>query len=1096
MKKRLMLFLGSLFLCLGMAYAQIQVKGTIISADDGEPLPGASVKVVGTKSGTTTNLDGQFTITVANNDARLELSHIGMVTRIVKARNGMRIALDTENFGLDEVIVQAFGTAKKSAFTGSASVIKADDIAKVQTTNALDALKGKATGVQITQSSGQPGTAPTIRIRGIGSIRATSSPLYIVDGAPFDGDINTIAPNDIESMTVLKEAAAAALYGARAANGVIIITTRSGRTAGSSNSQITVDAKWGSNSRQVPDYNYISSPAGYYETWYKGLFNYAKATYSYTDAQANAFANQHLTSNDTYGLGYNVYTVPEGQSMIGMNGKLNPNAKLGNIVTNPATGEKFMITPDDWVDNTYRNALREEYTVTATGSTDKSSYYASFNYLNMNGITVGSDYERLAGRIKADYQIKPWLKVGMNANYTHYDMNNVSGDGDAGSSGNMFSMTRIAPIYPLYIRDAQGNILKHEASGIQAFDYGDPRQYHGLSRPFMQLANPLSDTYVNANKTNGNTFNGTGSIDVTLPYGFRLSSNNNVYVDEYRGQNSTNPWFGSYASYNGMIDVSHGRTFSYNLQQLLNWHQTYGQHDIEAMVGHEYYRRRIYSLAGHNKNMFDPSILELSAAVNTNSISTSNVQDYNTEGFFARAQYNYAERYFAQASFRRDGSSYFHPDNRWGNFWSVGGAWLLNKENWFDVSWIDELKVKASYGEQGNDRIGYYNYITTYSIDNSNGALALSPLQLGNKSISWEKSGEFNAGIEFALFKNRLRGGIEYYYRKTSDMLSWFSLPASFGFTGYYDNVGDMRNSGVEIELEGDVFRTHDFTWTLRANLTSNSNKILTIADENKTMHVDGIDGYQSNGYFYGEGKPIYTWYMYKYAGVDKETGEALYYKNIYKQQQSMDADGKPVVNTNGEPVMENVLDEKGNPIVDHVETTKSTSDASQYLCDDANPKAFGGFGTSLTWKGFDLNIDFTYQLGGKVYDTTYASSMNLSRGAAIHADILDAWTPSNTGSDIPRMNFNDRYMSATSDRFLTSGSYLNVQNITLGYTLPKSILEPIHLTNVRVYVSGDNIWLFSKRKGLDPRQSLSGSISNQWYSPIRSISGGISVTF
>ena len=1075
--------------------AQVQVKGTIISADDGEPLPGAAVKVLGTTTGTTTNMNGDFTISVPDENARLEISHMGMLSRVVRARNGMRIALDTDNHLLDEVIVQAFGTAKKSAFTGSASVIKAEDIAKVQTTNALDALKGKATGVQITQSSGQPGTTPTIRIRGIGSIRATSSPLYIVDGAPFDGDINTIAPNDIESMTVLKEAAAAALYGARAANGVIIITTRSGRSVGGG-SQITVDAKWGSNSRQVPDYNYINNPAGYYETWYKGLFNYAKDTYKYTDAQANSFANQHLTANDTYGLGYNVYNVPAGQSMIGMNGKLNPNATLGNVVTNPSTGEQFLLTPDDWVDNTYRNALREEYTVTATGSTEKSSFYASFNYLNLNGITVGSDYERLAGRVKADYQIRPWLKVGVNANYTHYDMNNVSNDGESGNSGNMFSMTRIAPIYPMFIRDANGNIINHEASGIQAFDYGDSRQYHGLSRPFMQLANPLSDTYVNANKTNGNTVNATGSIDINLPYGFHLTSNNNVYVDEYRGQGSTNPWFGNYATYNGMIDVSHGRTFSYNLQQLLNWHKTFDKHDIEAMIGHEYYRRKIYGLAGHNNNMFDNSILELSAAVSTNSPATSSVQDYNIEGFFARAQYNFAERYFAQASFRRDASSYFHPDHRWGNFWSVGAAWLMNKENWFNVSWIDELKLKASYGEQGNDRIGAYNYITTYSIDNSNGALALSPLQLGNESISWEKSGEFNAGVEFALFRSRLRGGVEYYYRKTSDMLSWFSLPASFGFTGYYDNVGDMRNSGVEVELEGDIFRTRDFTWTLRANLTSNSNKILTIADANKTMTVDGVEGYQSGGYFYGEGKPIYTWYMYKYAGVDQNTGEALYYKNVYKQKQSVDAEGNPMVDAKGNAVMENVLDAKGNPIVDHLTTTKTTSDASQYLCDDANPKAFGGFGTSLSWKGLDFNVDFTYQLGGKVYDTTYASAMNLSRGAAIHADILDAWSPTNTSSDIPRMNFNDRYMTATSDRFLTSGSYLNIQNITLGYTLPKSILEPVHLNNVRVYVSGDNLWLFSKRRGLDPRQSLSGSISNAWYSPIRSISGGISVTF
>ncbi len=1083
MVKRLSMILAGLFLSIGIALAQSQVSGTVTD-ENGEPVAGAGVKVVGTNTGTATNSDGHFSLSAPANST-LEITFLGMEPKRVKAGRNLNVSLVPNDQTLDEVMVVAYGTAKKSAFTGSAAVVKAEDIGKVQTTNAVEALKGKVSGVQLTQASGQPGTQPTVRIRGIGSIRAGSSPLYVVDGSPFDGDINTIAPNDIETMTVLKEAAAAALYGARGANGVIIITTKSGANKG--NSSITVDAKWGSNSRQLPDYNYISSPAGYYETWYKGLENYAVNTWGYSQAQANAWANSHLTDNSSYGLGYNVYTVPDGQNLIGLNGKLNPNATLGSYITN--NGTTYYLTPDDWTDATYRNALRQEYTVTATGSTQKSNFYASANYLDMKGITVGSQYKRFTTRLKADYQIKSWIKVGMNVNYAHYNNDNVSGDGSSGSSGNMFSMTTMAPIYPLYIRDANGNIIQHEASHRPLYDFGDG-DYLGITRPFLSQANPLANTYVDTNRSNGNSVNAVGTVDIDLPYGFRFSSTNSVYVDEYRGQSSSNPWFGQYATSNGIASVSHGRTWSYNYQQLLKWHQLYGKHDITAMLGHEYYRRRIYSLSGQNNNMFSNDIVELSAAVTTMSKASSATSDYNTEGFFGQAQYNYDNKYFASASYRRDASSYFDPDHRWGNFWSFGAAWLISKEAWFETDFVDELKIKASYGEQGNDNIGYYNYITTYNIVNSNGALALTPRQLGNSKISWEKSGEFNLGVEFSFLKSRITGSLEYYYRKTSDMLSWFSLPASFGFTGYYDNIGDMRNTGIEFELRGDIVRTKDITWSAYANITTNSNKILTIADANKVMTVDGVHGYSSSNWFYGEGKPIYTWYMYKYAGVDKETGEALYYKNGYEK----DASGNVIYYDKSGKVCDATAEGAQPKTV--LETTNTTSDADQYLLGSANPDAFGGFGTSFAWKGFDFNIDFTYQLGGLVYDGDYASSMTMSRGHAMHADILNAWSPSNTSSNIPRLQFNDRYTAATSDRFLTSASYLNLQNITLGYTLPKNIVRKIGLTNLRVYCSAENVWLWSKRQGMDPRQSASGSVSSQYYSPIRSISGGITVSF
>ena len=411
--------------------AQTTVKGTVLSQDDGQPIIGAAVQVVGTKSGLLTNMDGEFTITLPAGKTQLQISYLGMESQTVTAKNGMRVFLKSDSRSVDEVLVVAYGTQKKQTFTGSATVVGSEQIGKVQVTNAVDALKGKAAGVQIYTASGQPGSVPTIRIRGINSLNAGNSPLIVVDGSPYDGSMNDINPIDVESMTVLKDAASTSLYGARGGNGVIMITTKSAKKG--KDAVITVDAKWGANHRGVPDYEMISSPAKYYEMWYQGLYNYAANTYGWTPAQASAWANNNLTTGNAYGLSYNVYNVPEGQTLIGSNGKLNPNATLGNVIT--YKGNEYLLTPDNWMDATYKTSLRQEYTVSASGASERSTFYASVNYLNNDGITPQSNYERMTARVNADYQLKSWLKLGMNMSYGHYKRDMVAGDGDDGSSG-------------------------------------------------------------------------------------------------------------------------------------------------------------------------------------------------------------------------------------------------------------------------------------------------------------------------------------------------------------------------------------------------------------------------------------------------------------------------------------------------------------------------------------------------------------------------------------------------------------------------------------------------------------------------------------
>jgi TonB-linked SusC/RagA family outer membrane protein len=1070
--KRLTFWLTCLLISINFAIAQNKpVSGTVVD-EAGDPVIGASVVVKGNTSvGTVTDLNGKFTFSVPESATTLVVKYLGMEDQEVPVTVAAKapILLRASDTRLDEVIVVAYGTAKRSQFTGSASVVKAEEIGRIQTTNLTNTLVGRVGGMQVANSSGQPGTTtPTVRVRGIGSINAGNAPLVIVDGIPYDGDLNNLNTQDIESITVLKDASSNALYGSRGANGVIMVTTKKGASGVAT---IVADAKWGANTRATQDYNFIKSPAQYYEMYYGALKSYFVNTLSYTPNDAHVLANQTMTlSGNDYGLGYNVYNVPTGQYLIGDNGKLNPNATLGNVVS--YGGEEYSLLPDNWLDAAYKQSLRKEYNVTATAGTDRSSFFASFGYLDYDGITAKSDYKRLTGRLKADYQIKPWAKIGGNMSYTNYRANRLGEDGSFGSSGNIFAIaTRIAPIYPLYIRDGQGKI-KLDANGFQMYDYGE-KGNAGLERPFLTQSNAVSSNLLDTYGLEGNAINASGFADITFLKDFKFTSLNTSVVDEMRETSVTNPYYGQYASSNGVVFKNHSRRFSYDFQQLLTYVKDVDVHHINVLVGHDYYRTQYFYLSADKSNMFDPNNHELNGAV-TNGSPSSYTTDYNTEGFFSRAMYDYDNKYYGNLSYRRDASSRFHPDRRWGNFWSAGAAWDISKESFLaNVNWIDLLKLKVSYGEQGNDNIGNYRYIDTYSIVNSNGRPAAVPSTKGNKDISWEKYGNFNTGIDFDLFNERLSGTVEYFYRKTSDMLFSFPLPPSFGWSSYFDNIGDMRNTGVEAELSGAVIKTKDLRWSLRVNFTTQNNKIIYLPEERKTMTTsEGVKGYSSTSYFYGEGQPLYTYYMKKYAGVNEE-GVATYYKD------EKDEDGK---------------------ITGRVPVT-NLSEATDYLAGTKLPDAFGVFGTSLDYKGIDLSGDLVYQLGGLVYDGDYASAMisplRGSRGSAFHADLLNAWTPENKTSSIPRFQYGDQYTASTSDRFLTDASYLSLQNISLGYTIPIHLCKRLGLDKLRIYAVCDNVWLWSKRQGLDPRQKVDATeTTSTYYAPVRSLSGGITLTF
>lgn len=1069
--KRIKLFLVMLSMIVSaLASAQnITVTGSVKDSSTGEGIPFASLQVKGTMVGTSTDLDGVYSISVPT-DGVLIFSSIGYVNSEVPVagRATVDVMLEPDSQMLEETIVVAFGTATKESFTGSATVVKSDDIAKVQASDATRALEGVVAGVQMTTASGSLGSSPSIMIRGASSISAGTAPLYVVDGIPFNGDLNNINPSDIESMTVLKDAASNALYGARGANGVIMITTKKAKHT---DAVVNVDAKWGLNTKALRNYDYITAPGQYYEVYYSALKNYYVNAQGLSDFEAHIKANQVMVGNDDAStgmtLGYQVYTVPKGESFIGTNGRLNPNATLGRVVD--YNGQSYFLTPDDWMDETYHNSLRQEYNVSVSGTSGNASVLASFGYLNNKGIVDGADMYRYTGRLRADYQAKKWLKVGANLSYTNFNYNNGNSDeGSSSSTGNIFAIAnQIAPIYPLYIRNADGDVMI-DRYGFKMYDYGTGDNA-GMARPFLPNSNALQAATLDKNNSEGNAFNGTAYAEVKFLKDFTFTFNAGVGMQEVRASQIQNMYYGQYASMGGVVAKAHSRSTSLNLQQLLNWNRTFaGLHNVSVLLGHENYVTNSTSLSASKSQMFSMDNDELNGAVVDGKSASSTRSEYNNEGYFLRAQYDYANRIFASASYRRDASSRFHPDHRWGNFWSVGGGWIINEESWFPrAPWIDMLKIKASIGSQGNDNIGNYLYTDTSYLSNNEGTPALAFGIKGNKDITWETNTNMNAGVDFDFLRGRVSGSVEYFYRKTTDMLFWFTVPASMGYSGYYDNIGDMRNQGVEFSTNLVLMQRKNLLWNFYVNFTHYTNKITMLPEERKTVEVEGHRGYANGTSFVGEGLPLHTFYMYKYAGVDRETGNPMWYKD----------------------------DENGERV-----TTMQYDEATQYLCGDPTPDLYGGFGTSLDFHGFDVAVAFTYSIGGLTYDSGYSGYMGSPQtsnlGTNFHKDILKSWTPENKETDIPKFQFNEQYTAASSDRFLVNASYLNFQNAQVGYTFPERMTSRIHVSRLRLYVACDNIIYWSCRRGLDPRQSFSGSTSNAMNSPVRTLSGGLNITF
>ncbi|MCQ2143069.1 MAG: SusC/RagA family TonB-linked outer membrane protein [Bacteroidales bacterium] len=1063
------------------AFAQdITVKGVVTDATNDEPIPFASLQLKGQMLGTNTDADGNYTMTVPA-DGVIIFSSIGYQTVevAVEGKAIQNVSLSPDSEQLAETIVVAFGTTTKEAFTGSAAVLKSDELQKRATTNVTNALVGSVAGLQMHGASGAPGAGSgSINIRGIASMYASTDPLIIVDGAPYSASLSNIPQDDIESISVLKDAASAALYGARGAAGVIIVTTKKSKN---SNAVVNVDMKWGASTRAIQEYDRITNPAEFYEAYYTQLYNYAQNKGKYDAAAANLYANNQLMTQ----LGYNVYDVPAGQLLIGTNGKLNPNATLGRRYTG-ADGQEYYMTPDNWTDEAYKTAFRHEYTVSVNGGNDKGSYYASVGYLNEDGIIEYSGYERFSARAKADYQIKKWLKLGTNVGFVNSKTtSNPNLSGEYGSTNLFYYTSMIAPIYPVFVRtvDANGNpIIKTDANGNPAYDYGVPAtNYSGASRAFLATGNPLGSNRYNKVYSAGNQFNGSIYGDIDICRFLKANFTSTVIWGQTNSSDYENGLYGPKVGVNGEISKASSTALRQNHVQSLTYFQTIGKHDINVMLGHEYYKTESKYLSALANGMFTPDVQEINAAA-TKTDASSYTSNYNVEGYFLSAQYNYDYKYYVSASYRRDASSYFHPDHRWGNFWSVGAAWIISHENFMAgaSNWCDMLKLKLSAGQQGNDSTAAYGYTDTYDLTKSSATTMSPSLRLmGNESLTWETTTNYNAGLEFSFFKGRLNGSIDGYYKYTKDLLFWLSVPESLGARGYYGNVGDISNAGVELVLNAVPVKTRNFQWDITLNTAHNKAKVVKLPESKKADN----GGFTEDSIWYQEGGDFYNYFTYSYAGVD-ETGQALYYQDLSLIKEDEDGNKTAIISKPG-------TKKDG--------TTTLIGEATKYATGSTLPILFGGFGTSFRIYDFDISFTFDYQLGGKIMDSRYRSLMSpaastQNAGQTYHKDWVNSWSADNASSDIPRWQFGDQYSAYTSDRFLTSASYLNFQSFSVGYNLPAKLFK--NKFSARIYAVGENLCFWSCRKGLDPRYSFSSSSSLNVYSPVRTISGGVKFTF
>ena len=1054
-----------------------RIKGVVTDVT-GQPIIGASILVKGTTMGTVSNVDGEFNLTVPSGQDVLVVSFIGMETQevMLDGKTTVSVVLNENTIGMDEVMVVAYGTAKKESLTGAISSISDNKIKSRPVTNVASVLEGNVSGVQINNTYGEPGSGPTIRIRGFTSVNGSNSPLYVIDGVPFGGSIADLNPQDIDNISILKDAASAALYGNRASNGVILITTKKGRGKG-----VTVDVNinQGVYNRGIKEYERVGAD-DFMEIMWKGYRNalmYDNPTTYSSYELANQEASETLI--DTY-LKYNIYNKAD-DALFDDDGNLVSDAHV-------LSGYDDL----DWYDYVERLGYRQDYSVSGRGATDKSNYFFSASYLDEKGYVVSSDFNRFTGRANISVTPRKWIKTGVNLSGSHQVSNNTTGGTSSSSAyANPFNMARnMAPIYPVYYHDMETGEYILDDNGEKIYDSGSE-----YSRPQSLDRHVIWESELNMDRTYKNTLQGIAFMDITFLKDFKLSVKGDLNVRNTENQTYNNATIGDGAGNSGRAKRVFYRYKNYTFQQQLTWAKEYGSHNVDVFVGHENYSYNYAYTYGYKTTETFEGGTELSNFTEITSLDGYQ-NNYRTESYLSRARYNYDNKYFGEVSFRRDGSSRFAEDNRWGNFWSAGASWLVSKEPFMEpyADIVDYLKLRASYGEVGNDAsVGYYGYMALYTIDQNGNLGAAYKSQNEATDIQWETASSFGVAVEGNLYK-RLNFSLEYFDKRSKDLLFDVNLPLSAGATSSSSasatiskNIGSVSNRGVEFSFDADLLRTKNVTWNVGASATIMKNKILTLPEENRENGI--ISGTKK----YMEGHGIFDFWMYQFAGVDQMTGNSLYLPNT--EDYTIGVDGGS-----------NEIPEEYLVQINGDYYTTYTTYAKKDWSGSAMPDVFGNFSTSVRYKNFDFSVLCTYSVGGKTLDYSYQGLMQVTATpGAVHKDVLKSWNGIPEGmtensenridpDGTPAINYSlSSRNNATSTRFLQNGSYLVVKNVGVNYNLPRRYTNALDISGLSVGLSVENLLTVTSLQGMNPQQSFAGTNSNAFVTA-RVFSLGINV--
>ncbi|MFP9098182.1 SusC/RagA family TonB-linked outer membrane protein [Flavobacterium sp. RHBU_24] len=1083
----------SLFALFVMSQAFAQGKiitGTVIAAVDNFPLPGVTVTVKGTTTSVSTDVDGKYSIE-APQGAVLQFSYVSFETTEQKVGADSVINVSLESTTLEEVVVVGYGKTTKEAFTGTATKINAEHLEAKTVSNISQALRGEVAGVNVITNNGAPGSDAVIRIRGFGSVNGNTSPLYVVDGAPFSSDISAINPNDIGSIVVLKDAAATSIYGSRGANGVILITTKQGKAG---KSVISVDFKTSINTQLLPTYDAIESPEEYIGIEWSELK---------MNATLNGLANPAgYASANLYGGGvgidpaYNIWNV-EGSQLI-----------------DPTTGQvragvtrKF--TPTKWSDAAFGTGIRKEANLLFSGGSDKTKYSTSFGYLDDEGFTINSGYTRYTTRINLEHKPKEWLTVAGNIGYTGSKYrNSSSAEGDEASSGNVFALTSTTPaIYDVYLRDTDGNLVEDPRYGGSQFDYGNSP----YNRRAWNGTNAIGDATYDLTRNDGTTLLGNFNFDVDFTKWLSFETRYSGQFDNFDYVDRQNPYYGSGQASGGFLTKDISKSTNQNFLQLLRFQNTFGEHSVEAFVAHESTEFRFKEFYASASRAILPNTLDLAQYTTIVGRPNSFTRTWALESYFAQLNYDYADKYFLTASVRRDGTSTF-INNKWGTFGSVGLGWIVSKEKFLEkATFIDFLKLKASYGIIGdmglNNRRGgattqggnsvMYGFQVYQIQQTSDGSYSFTrSSEEANPDLTWETSKISQVGLESTWFDNLLDINVDFYVKNTTNLFFDEQLAPHTPYTFRQVNKGKLQNKGLEFDVQANLIKAkkaEDLSLSVGVNGEMFKNKLLSLPlSENEYVQQDGSFGWS-------EGHSIYDWNLREWAGVDPATGVGLW--NMYY----IDANDNGIFDGGDTSAGAQYLTtfEKRNPGANIKKTTTDNySQATQtYSGKSAIPKVRGSFRVNAGFKNFDFTAQFGYSVGGYIYDNGYATLMstgNLIGTNNFHTDIRNRWMEPGDVTNVPRLSGqfgSDSNFTSASTRWLTKADYLSLNNVRLGYTIPQAYMERLHVSRVNLYVTGDNLMMISAREGLNP-QTLIATSNSGIYMPMTTFSVGAKIEF